>query len=89
VAANKLAGIRAGVCHDTYSAHQAVEHDNLNVLCLGSRVVGPALVEDLVKAFLGATFSGEERHVRRVKKTMAMEANERQKGEGRRMKAEG
>lgn len=73
VAANKLHGIRAGVCHDTYSARQSVEHDNLNVLCLGPRVIGPALAEDLVKAFLAAEFTGETRHLRRVSKTMAME----------------
>jgi len=73
VAANKLAGIRAGVCHDTYSAHQGVEHDNINVLVLGSRVVGVKLAEDLVKAFLGAQFTGEERHVRRLAKVKALE----------------
>ena len=75
VAANKLHGIRAGVCHDTYSAHQSVEHDNMNVLCLGARIIGPALVQELVAAFLGAEFTGEERHVRRVGKIAAMEAN--------------
>lgn len=75
VAANKLRGIRAGVCHDTYSAHQAVEHDNLNVLCLGPRVVGPGLIADLVSAFLSAEYSGEERHARRVAKIAAMEAD--------------
>ncbi|HKI11102.1 MAG TPA: ribose 5-phosphate isomerase B [Candidatus Acidoferrum sp.] len=73
VAANKLAGIRAGMCHDTYSAHQGVEHDNINVLVLGSRVVGVKLAEDLVKAFLGAQFTGEERHVRRLAKVKALE----------------
>jgi RpiB/LacA/LacB family sugar-phosphate isomerase len=73
VAANKLVGIRAGMCHDTYSAHQGVEHDNMNVLVLGSRVVGVMLAEDLVKAFLGAQFSGEERHVRRLAKVKALE----------------
>jgi ribose 5-phosphate isomerase B len=73
VAANKLHGIRAGVCHDTYSAHQAVEHDDLNVLCLGPRVVGPALALELVQAFLTARFSGEERHRRRVLEIQAME----------------
>lgn len=75
VAANKLHGIRAGVCHDTYSAHQAVEHDDLNVLCLGPRVVGPALIEELVRAFLNATFDGAERFVRRMAKVAEMEAN--------------
>src|SRR6266702_6819896 len=73
VAANKLMGIRAGMCHDTYSAHQGVEHDNVNVLVLGSRVVGVKLAEDLVKAFLGAKFSQEERHVRRLGKIKALE----------------
>jgi ribose 5-phosphate isomerase B len=74
VAANKLPGIRAGMCHDTYSAHQGVEHDDINVLVLGSRVVGVKLAEDLVKAFLGARFSQEERHVRRLGKVKALEA---------------
>lgn len=73
VAANKLLGIRAGMCHDTYSAHQGVEHDNINVLVLGSRVVGVKLAEDLVKAFLGAQFTREERHVRRLAKVKALE----------------
>ena len=73
VAANKLVGIRAGMCHDTYSAHQGVEHDNMNVLVLGSRVVGVKLAEDLVKAFLGAQFTHEERHLRRLAKVKALE----------------
>jgi len=73
VAANKLIGIRAGMCHDTYSAHQGVEHDNINVLVLGSRVIGEKLAEDLVKAFLGARFTNEERHVRRLAKVHAIE----------------
>ena len=73
VAANKVMGIRAGMCHDTYSAHQGVEHDNINVLVLGSRVVGVKLAEDLVKAFLGAKFTQEERHVRRLAKIKALE----------------
>jgi RpiB/LacA/LacB family sugar-phosphate isomerase len=73
VAANKIPGIRAGLCHDTYSSHQGVEHDDMNVLVLGSRVIGPELAQDLVKAFLGATFSGEERHKRRLSKVKAME----------------
>lgn len=76
VAANKLHGIRAGVCHDTYSAHQSVEHDNANMLSLGARVIGPDLAEDVVKAFLGARFSGEERHVKRLAKLDALEAKE-------------
>ena len=73
VAVNKLPGIRAGMCHDTYSAHQGVEHDNINVLVLGSRVVGVALAHDLVAAFMGARFSNEERHVRRLAKVKALE----------------
>jgi ribose 5-phosphate isomerase B len=73
VAANKLPGIRAGMCHDTYSAHQGVEHDNINVLVLGSRVVGIALAQDLVRAFMGAKFTNEERHVRRLGKVKALE----------------
>ncbi len=74
VAANKLIGIRAGMCHDTYSAHQGVEHDDINVLVLGSRIIGVALAQDLVKAFLGAKFTNEERHVRRLGKVKALEA---------------
>jgi len=73
VAANKLKGIRAGLCHDTYSAHQGVEHDDMNVLVLGARVIGPALGLELLTAFLHATFSGEERHVRRLAKVKALE----------------
>jgi ribose 5-phosphate isomerase B len=73
IAANKFPGIRAAVCHDTYTAHQAVEHDDLNVLCLGARVVGPSLALDLVLAFLGASFSTEERHQRRLKKVLDIE----------------
>ena len=73
VAANKLLGIRAAVCHDTYSAHQGVEHDDMNVLVLGSRIIGVKLAEDLVKAFLGAQFTNEERHKRRLAKIAALE----------------
>jgi ribose 5-phosphate isomerase B len=73
VAANKLPGIRAGLCHDSYSAHQGVEHDNMNVLCLGSRVIGPELALDLVRIYLGARFTGEERHRRRLAKIGALE----------------
>jgi len=73
VAANKIKGIRAGLCHDTYSAHQGVEHDDMNVLCLGSRVIGKATALELSTAFLGARFSYEERHVRRVKKILDIE----------------
>jgi len=73
VAACKMRGIRASVCHDTYSAHQGVEHDDMNVLCLGSEVVGPSLSAELVRAFLGAQFDGGERYVRRLEKVEAME----------------
>jgi len=73
VAANKLRGIRAGVCHDVYSAHQAVEHDDVNVLALGARVIGVALAEDLVRAFLAARYSDEARHRRRLAKVRALE----------------
>src|SRR5579864_2682194 len=68
VAANKMRGIRAGLCHDTYSAHQGVEHDDMNVLVLGSRVIGPALAQEIVSAYCRAKFSNEERHVRRLNK---------------------
>jgi ribose 5-phosphate isomerase B len=73
VAANKIRGVRAAICHDTYSAHQGVEHDDMNVLVLGGRIVGPALARDLVRAFVGATYSGEERHARRLGKIKALE----------------
>jgi RpiB/LacA/LacB family sugar-phosphate isomerase len=73
VAANKMRGIRAGVCHDTYSAHQCVEHDDVNVLCLGSRVIGTELARELIRAFLSARFSGEERHERRLRKVIGLE----------------
>jgi ribose 5-phosphate isomerase B len=73
IAANKLNGIRAGVAHDSYTAHQMVEHDDVNVLCLGSRVIGQALAEDLVKVFIEAKFSRDDRHVRRVDKIRALE----------------
>jgi ribose 5-phosphate isomerase B len=75
VAANKLRGIRAGLCHDTYSAHQGVEHDDMNILVLGARVIGPAMAQELVSAFAGARFSNEERHVRRLNKVKALEAH--------------
>jgi RpiB/LacA/LacB family sugar-phosphate isomerase len=77
VAANKVPGIRAAVCHDTYSAHQGVEHDDMNVLVLGARIVGSALAHELVHAYLQARFSGEERHVRRLGKITAIEARYR------------
>src|SRR5689334_6068094 len=73
VAACKLRGIRAAICHDVYSAHQGVEHDDMNVLCLGSEVVGPSLAVDLVRAFLHASFDGGERYVRRLKKIEELE----------------
>jgi RpiB/LacA/LacB family sugar-phosphate isomerase len=73
VAANKLRGIRAALCHDTYTAHQGVEHDDVNVLCLGGRVVGPSLAFDILKAWLGARFSQGERHRRRVAKIVELE----------------
>ena len=76
VAANKVVGVRAGLAHDTYSAIQGVEHDDINVLVLGARVIGPALARTLVQAFLGARFSGAERHVRRLEKVRALEARE-------------
>ena len=74
VAANKIRGVRAAVCHDTYSAHQGVEHDDMNVLTLGARVIGPEPALECAVAFLGATFSGEPRHVRRLRKVLAIEA---------------
>ncbi|MGN6377625.1 MAG: ribose 5-phosphate isomerase B [Gaiellales bacterium] len=77
VAANKLPGIRAGLCHDTYSAHQGVEHDDMNVLVLGSRVIGVELARELVRAFLNARFSHEPRHERRLGKIRALEERER------------
>jgi ribose 5-phosphate isomerase B len=73
VAACKLPGIRAAICHDVYSAHQGVEHDDMNVLCLGSEVVGPSLTRDLIDTFLRARFDGGERYVRRLKKIEEME----------------
>ena len=73
VAACKVPGIRAACTHDTYSAHQCVEHDDVNVLCLGARVIGPALAREVIEAFLRAEFSGEERHVRRLGKINAIE----------------
>lgn len=73
VAANKIPGIRAGQCHDTYSAHQGVEHDDVNVLVLGSRVIGVELAKELCVAFLRAKFTAEERHQRRLAKTLSIE----------------
>jgi ribose 5-phosphate isomerase B len=73
IAACKIAGIRAAICHDVYSAHQGVEHDDMNVICLGSEVIGPALTRDLVGTFLGARFDGGERYVKRLEKIEAIE----------------
>jgi len=73
VAANKIPGIRAGTCHDTYSAHQGVEHDDMNVLVLGARIIGTALAKEIAQAFLGARFSDEKRHQRRLSKVFDIE----------------
>ena len=74
IVANKVRGVRAATCHDTYSAHQGVEHDDMNVICLGGRVIGLETAREVLRAFLGARFSGEERHARRLKKVLAIEA---------------
>jgi RpiB/LacA/LacB family sugar-phosphate isomerase len=74
VAANKIAGVRAGLCHDSYSAHQGVEHDDMNILVLGGRVIGSELAKELARIFVAARFSGEERHARRLAKVRALEA---------------
>jgi ribose 5-phosphate isomerase B len=79
VAANKMRGVFAAVCHDSYSAHQGVEHDNMNVLTLGARVIGPALAGELTTIFLAATYSGEERHARRFQKVEQLEAESSQR----------
>ncbi len=76
VAANKMIGIRAALCHDTYSAHQSVEHDDANVLALGTRIIGPELAAEIIHNFVDAEFSGEERHVRRLNKDLAIERTE-------------
>ena len=73
IAASKIPGIRAAICHDTYSAHQGVEHDDMNVLCLGSEVVGPSLTGELVRTFLAATFVGEGRYLARLEKVEELE----------------
>lgn len=73
VAANKIPGIRAAVCHDTYTAHQGVEHDDMNVLCIGARVIGPELAMEIVRSFLGAKYQPEERHARRLEKVLQIE----------------
>ena len=75
VTSNKVRGVRACMCHDTYSAHQGVEHDDMNVLCLGARIIGGELAREVVTAFLRAQFSGEERHQRRLNKLLAVERN--------------
>src|SRR5258707_8864583 len=74
VCANKVPGIRAGLVQDHYSAHQGVEHDDMNILCMGGRIVGPAVAKDLVDAFLAAEFTGEERHVRRLRRVTSIES---------------
>ncbi|MGI8438662.1 MAG: ribose 5-phosphate isomerase B [Thermoleophilaceae bacterium] len=81
VAASKVPGIRAATCHDTYTAHQAVEHDDVNVLCLGARVVGADLAADIIRAFVAAEYSGEERHRRRLAKIGAIERGELGEGD--------
>ena len=73
VAANKVRGVRAGLCHDTYSAHQGVEHDDMNVLCLGARVIGIEVAREIVRSYVDAAFSGEERHQRRLNKVLSAE----------------
>lgn len=76
ITANKMKGIYAGLCHDTYSAHQGVEHDDMNVLCLGARVIGPELAKEVARFFLSAQFSNEERHIRRLAKMRQLEDSE-------------
>ncbi|MBI2872041.1 MAG: ribose 5-phosphate isomerase B [Chloroflexi bacterium] len=80
IAANKVPGVRASLCHDTYSAHQGVEHDDMNVLCLGARIVGVELAREVVSAFLKAGFTGEERHRRRLSKLLSLERRALAKG---------
>ena len=75
IAANKFPGIRAGMCHDSYSAHQGVEHDAMNTLCIGARIIGIELAKEIVLSFLGAKFTGEERHQRRLSKVLDIEKN--------------
>jgi ribose 5-phosphate isomerase B len=78
IAANKLRGIRAGLCHDTYSAHQGVEHDDMNLLCLGSHVIGKELAQEVVRNFVAARFDGGERYQRRLEKVEKLERVQRQ-----------
>jgi len=82
VAVNKMLGLRAGLCHDTYSAHQCVEHDDVNVLALGGQIIGPEVAVEVVRAFLAAKFTGEERHVRRLNKVLAIERSEASRKQG-------
>lgn len=77
VAASKVPGVRAALCHDVFSARQGVEDDDMNVICLGARVIGPALAAEVLRAFVGAQFSGAERHVRRLRKVIAIEEDAR------------
>ncbi len=81
IAANKVSGVRAAMCHDTYSARQGVEHDDMNVLCVGARIVGPALARELVTSFVSARFSGEERHIRRLGKVRDIESRYQSNGQ--------
>ena len=73
IVANKIRGIRASVCHDTYSAHQGVEHDDMNIICLGARIIGSETAKEITNAFVSATFTGEDRHRRRLEKVLAIE----------------
>ena len=82
VTANKVPGVRAGTCHDTYSAHQGVEHDDMNVLCLGARIIGIEVAKELVVAFLKAKFTGEERHSRRLQKVLDIESRALKRNKG-------
>ena len=75
VAANKIAGIRAAICHDSYSAHQGVEHDDMNVLCIGGRIIGPELAYEIIRSFLSARYQPQERHARRLEKVLKIEQN--------------
>jgi ribose 5-phosphate isomerase B len=75
IAANKVPGVRAAMCHDTYSAHQGVEHDDMNVLCMGARIIGIELAKEVLDSFVAARFTGEERHLRRLNKVKAIEAS--------------
>ena len=76
ITANKIKGVRAGLCHDGYYAHQGVEHDDINVLCIGSRIIGIELIKEIIISFINAKFSGEERHSRRLQKLLDIEASE-------------